>query len=100
MTGLSALRRWLRPAPVPPVEHDVDGLVRMLYEKVRKLEKELHCYRYLVPRLVEPPREQRCMVCGGPHHAVNLCQQHYDTMRKRVVEDIIANDTGTAGEAA
>ena len=68
MTVLTRLRAWLRPPIKPPTLPDTEGLLLMLYQENRRLRNELLCYRYLVPRLVEPGQAAR---------------------------DIIANDVGT-----
>ena len=75
MTVLTRLRAWLRPPIKAPNVPDTEGLLLMLYQENRRLRTELLCYRYLVPRLVEPsmPPEKR----------------------QAVMREIIANDVGT-----
>lgn len=70
MTTLTRLRAWLiKPKTRGPVAHDPEGLVLMLYRRVQELERER---TYL-----------RAALCAD---------------RERIVRDIIANDTATAGE--
>jgi hypothetical protein len=78
MTVWTRLRQWFRPPVVAPVVADDDiGLVLMLYQRMKALERERDDLRRCVGLLTD-----NVLDCS--------------TVRQRVAQEIVENDEGTA----